>query len=262
MTELAALQQQFMQALQNGESGQLIQQVIDQGTIDRQSRIDIYRHAYQQRLKQSIETDHEILGLYLGDQLFDTMVAGYIASYPSQQISLRYFAEHLPGFLNDHEPFNHYPVISELARFERLLLTAFDAQDAEISGSDALNEIDYQDWPGLQFRLHPSVQCFQGHWNCVAIWHALKQNQTPPEPFNQINAWLIWRNSERLTEFISLDNWQLVMLKSMIRGQNFADICESLVAEISVEQISETSLKCLVNWLQSGIICQVVTDKV
>nr|MCH9699137.1 DNA-binding domain-containing protein [Gammaproteobacteria bacterium] len=159
MTDLAELQQQFMHVLQGGESRQLSQLVMDQGNIDCQSRIDIYRHAYQQRLKISIETDHEILGLYLGDELFDKMVAGYIASYPSQQTSLRYFAEQLPRFLYEQEPFNQYPVISELARFERLLLTAFDAPDSEVTGAGVLNEIDYQDWPGLQFRLHPSVQC-------------------------------------------------------------------------------------------------------
>lgn len=258
MTDLATLQQQFMQVLQGGESGQLLQQVIDQGSIDSQSRIDIYRHAYQQRLKISIESDHEILGLYLGDELFDKMVAGYISSYPSQQSSLRYFAEQLPRFLSEQEPFNQYPVIAELARFERLMLAAFDARDADVVGSQVLNDIEYQDWPGLQFRLHPSVQCFQSQWNSVSVWQALKQGQTPPEPFNQNNAWLIWRNTERLTEFMSLDNWQMIILQSMIEGRSYAEICESLADELTVEQISESSLQCVINWLQSGIISQVI----
>lgn len=254
MPRLAELQQQFMQVLQGESPAQFVDYIVTQGRVSTLTRIDIYRNAYYQRLKESIEVDHEILGNYLGDDLFEQMVTGYIDAYPSQQTSLRYFSEQLPVFLANCPPFNDYPVLAELARFERYLLTAFDAPDTDIASTAMLGKIPTQDWPQLHFRLHPSVQRYQSDWNAVEIWQALKQQQTPPTANKLQQSWLIWRNSERLTEFSSLNVSEQMMLEGMIKGLNYADLCELLANQLPIEQVSENSVQCLVNWLNLGII--------
>ena len=105
------------------------------------------------------------------------MVAGYIAAYPSRETSLRYFSEQLPIFLANTKPFSEHPVLAELARFERYLLTAFDASDAQAASAAMLSQIPAQDWPQLHFRLHPSVQRYQSDWNAVEICRHLSKNK-------------------------------------------------------------------------------------
>ena len=50
----------------------------DKGPLSVDQRLSIYRNAYQIRLKGVLETDHEILGRFLGDDLWHQMLDGYI----------------------------------------------------------------------------------------------------------------------------------------------------------------------------------------
>lgn len=251
--KLAQLQASFFDAiLEHDEAFE--HQITQQGKLDNQQRISIYQNAYSARLKETIETDHEILGSYLGDDLFDEMVTGYIKRFPSQYRSLRYFSEHLPVFLSDTPPFKQYPVISELARFERFLLYAFDAAEAPRASVQQLQSIAPNDWPAITFTLHPSTQLFETHTNCVECWQALKINQTPPEPSQQMAYWLIWRNHDRLTEFISLDPVEFYFIQGIVQGDCFSSLCDELSNHMDEEHVSQFALNSLVPWLNAGII--------
>ncbi len=105
--------------------------VIDQGALDRYSRLDIYKNAYIVRLTKCIESDHPILSVYLGDELFENLANGYVAEHPSIYTSLRQYGDHLPDYLSQHEPFKSVPILTEMATFERRMMSAFDAADTD-----------------------------------------------------------------------------------------------------------------------------------
>lgn len=258
MPDLSEIQDQFMLALQSDQSSALLDKIKSQGNLSSQFRINLYRHAYNQRLKETLETDHEILGFFLGDDLFDQMVTEYIKAYPSQQNSLRYFSDCLPYFLAHNKPFNEYPIISDLARFERLLLTAFDAPDSATASVDCLINVAPELWPQLRFNFHPSVQLYHSLWNTVEVWQALKQQQAPPIADKKDQHWLVWRNAERLTEFSSLNPIELSIFNTFLRGYDYAYVCEQLASQITEDKVSELSVQCLVNWLNNGIVRAIV----
>ena len=135
--------------------------IADQVGIGVDKRIQINANAYSIRLKETIETDHEMLGLYLGDELFDKMAIEYIASHPASLHSLSQFCEAFPKFLRDHDFFSQQAILSNLAGFERALLHAFDAQECPRARFSDLQAIDGQLWPGIRFRFHASVQIFR-----------------------------------------------------------------------------------------------------
>ena len=82
MTKLSlhTLQQQMMNYLTDDtlveHEPSIAKNVENHGGISREARLHIYKNAYQMRLKETIDNDHELLGLYLGDDLFDQMVSG------------------------------------------------------------------------------------------------------------------------------------------------------------------------------------------
>ncbi len=204
--------------------------VSQQGSISPERRIQIYADAYRIRLRECIEVDHPILGQYLGDELFDRMVEGYIRAFPSTFSSLRHFADNLPEFLGQQFPFKDCPILSDIARFERLLLFAFDAAESKRANIADLQAIPTHKWPEMTIRLHPSVQLFPTPWNVVESWRALKQKQTPPDAIEgKENVWLLWRNSEQLTEFKSLDDSEHSMIMGVLNGEPFSTLCESIV---------------------------------
>ncbi|WP_434340410.1 HvfC/BufC family peptide modification chaperone [Motilimonas cestriensis] len=257
---LRQLQHAFMDYLNTGETASFQPHVIAQGRITVDTRLAIYRNAYRIRLTETIETDHEVLGLYLGDDLFDQMTRGYIQQHPSTVPSLRDFCDALPTFLAQKMPFSEHPILADIAAFERRLLNAFDAPDAQRLGFSDLQQLPVPDWPRCQLRFHPSVQIYSCQSNAVEAWQSIKAGHAPAEPdYSATRHWLLWRGDTRLTEFISLAPFQHELLMGFIQGRNFAEQCELMMQFFDAEQAPQQVLTALQAWFEMGLIISLCT---
>lgn len=254
MPGLAELQARFVDFL-SGKNELITRSVAGQGNIDAETRLNIYRNAYQIRLKQALETDHEMLGIYLGDDLFELMAKGYIETHPSNFTSLRHFGDRLPEYLKQVEPFKGHPIISELAMFERRLLDVFDAADARRAPLSVLSDIPHDNWPGMILRFHPSTRLFTTGWNSIESWKALKAGQAPPAAQRQGHAyWLLWRGDDLLSGFRPVDEDEHTLLALAIEGNSFAALCESLLDRHDEDRIGAICLDYISRWFEQGII--------
>ena len=256
MSELAALQRRFLDYIRCADAA-IEADVVGETSKARARRLSIYYNAYRTRLRDSIDTDHPVLGRYLGDDLLEQMAAAYIDAHPSAYTSLRHFCNELPEFLRENEAFAAHGVLSDLAAFERLLMDVFDAADTTRRDVGFLPTLKPDEWPELTLFFHPSVRVFATEWNCVEIWQAIKGEQEPPEA--RIGAgqnWLMWRNRERLTEFRSLSVDELTMLESARSGATFAAQCESLLAWHAEADVAPQALALLRRWLRDGLITE------
>jgi hypothetical protein len=256
VSALRELQLGFMSFLQS-QDGDFSDFVIGDETLDTATRLEIYRNAYTTRLKKSIETDHPVLGVYLGDDLFDRLVSGYIASHPSDYSSLREFGESLPDYLACTVPFSDNLILAEIAEFERRLLFAFDAGDTKCTRLGDLQAIAPQDWPDLHVVLHPSVCIFTALWNSVESWQAMRAENAPPAATdNRARRWLIWRGNDRLTQFRPLAVEGEVVFSVLAKGGSFSEACESLLDILPEERISTVAAECLLQWVGDGVISE------
>lgn len=259
---LKKLQAEFIEFLSsaNGanevlaERADIAQRVKAQGSVSNATRLNIYANAYRLRLVEAIDNDHPVLGGYLGDDLFDKMISGFLQENPSKTYSLRYFADALPEFLASHSPFDQHPVLADLARFERRLLDAFDAPDSDRKAFSDLQACDPELWPSLTLRLHPSVQVLLCATNAVEIWQALKAEQLPPNADAQAKTWLLWRNRDRLTEFYSLSDLELALMTGLLNGQTIAQLCECLAEQVNEADVGVQLIAYLQKWFQHGLI--------
>ena len=252
-TSLKILQDQMMSYLLHDERA-IDEHIVEQGKVSINTRLNIYKNAYKVRLRETIDNDHPILGLYLGDELFQAMVDGYLDQFPSTQTSLRHFAHQLPEFLSNTSPFCDHPILSEIATFERLLLTSFDAADATLFTLETLRTLHSDQWPALRFYFHPSVQLFQSHWNSVESWQNIKNDTPPDKAFSRDMVWLIWRNPDKLTEFRHLTSEELQLLQLALNGKNFSELCDHLLLDHKQEEAAPIALNYLTLWLNSGLI--------
>jgi hypothetical protein len=261
MPGLAELQARFVDFL-SGKNELIARSVVEQGNIDAETRLNIYRNAYQIRLKQALETDHEMLGIYLGEDLFELMANGYIESHPSNFTSLRRFGDRLPEYLKQTGPFNGHPIISELAMFERTLLDVFDAADAGRAPLSVLRDIPPDNWPGMILRFHPSTRLFTAGWNSIESWKALKAGQAPPVAQMHGHAyWLLWRGDDLLSGFRPVDGDEYRLLSLAIEGNSFAALCESLLTRHDEERIGAITLNYISRWFEQGIIERIDRDQ-
>ena len=206
-----------------GDDKTIASHVINNKFIDGAQRLEIYANGYRLRLKETLAVDHDVLASYMGDEAFANLADRYIDACPSNQKSLRHFAQRLPEFLAEH--YSDYPQLAEIARFERALLFSFDAPDKPPLAGDFLQRLAPQDWPSCQFSWHPSLHLFTCQYNSVSIWQSLKQEQTPPAPIEQPGIWAVWRNQERLTQFYSLIGSELSILQALANGENLSHAC-------------------------------------
>lgn len=254
MGDLKTLQDNFLDYLLSNNT-KITHWIADQGTLERHTRLGIYKNAYIVRLKKCIENDHEILANYLGEQLFDQLTSAYITTYPSAYTSLRQYCEHLPTYLSQHEPFKLIPILAEIATFERSMLAAFDAPDVDHRAIlEDLQKIAAQDWPTIQLQFHPSVFLFEANWNGVNIWQALKAQQTPPAAQEIPNYWLIWRGQDRLTQFKNISPEARTIFTSFKNDNTLAQICDYLLEYLPEDQVAPITVEHLKNWLQLGIV--------
>ncbi|MGB1296661.1 MAG: putative DNA-binding domain-containing protein [Psychrobium sp.] len=259
MSDLARLQQQFVAFLQ-GQESQFPELIGDQPPVPTDVRLNIYHNAYRMRLRETIDNDHPILGKYLGDELYDLMVAKYIDTYPSKVKSLRYFCDAIPQLLAEQAPFNEHPVLSQLAAFERALLSAFDAADSSVIAIEQLANLPPEQWPAIKLRFHSSVAVFEESLNTVEIWQHLKSEQTPPAPVKHQydQFWLLWRTQKRLTEFRSVSAPEVELLRHFINGGQFDGGCEKLSEYLPVDEVPQYAVQYLQQWLTNGLVTELM----
>ncbi|MEH6393874.1 DNA-binding domain-containing protein [Pseudoalteromonas sp.] len=252
MSDLATLQQQFMALLQ-GQNNELANHIASHGQLATSQRLAIYQNAYKLRLRAAIEQDHAQLGIYLGDELFDKMVAEYLVQYPSNYTSLRFFADDLPHYLRNNSPFSEHPILADIAQFERLLLTAFDAQEHPLLTVDELESLTVEQWSSLRLALHPSVQLTHFNSRAVESWQAIKDKQLPPEPnSDSTRYWVVARDCERRTQFINVDLLEYRLLTLLRQQVNFVQLCQSCITDIPSEQITGFLINLINQWLERG----------
>lgn len=259
MQTLRELQSCFIDCLtkDSAEMGELIEA---DSLAEQQARLGIYKNAYRIRLRQVLETDHEILWTYLGDALFEQLTNGYINSHPSSYTSLRNYCDQLPEYLANTPPFNEHPIIIEIACFERLLMDVFDAGEARRAGLSELRALSPQHWPAMQLRFHPSVQLLKTDWNSIETWKALKNDTDPPAANNDsVHYWLLWRDTDRLSQFRPLEENEYALLLQAISGETFSTLCESLLGWHPEHEVSSVSLHYITAWLEQNLITKIAT---
>ena len=226
--------------------------------LDKASRIKIYFDAYRLRLIEVLQEDYPKLHSALGDETFDSLSRSYIAFYPSQHFSIRYFGQHLSQFLNEQEPYNRHPYLSELAAFEWALGNSLDAKDAHIITLNDLQTLSPEDWGYLTLQFHPSVDSLLCYWDVPEIWKAIEEESAArsfseyPNPI----TWIVWRKDLQ-GQYRSLSDEQLKMLALYKEGKCFAEICEALLEDHPEEQVPTIAFGFLHQCISDGLVSEI-----
>ena len=191
----------------------------------------------------------------MGSDDFERLAIAYIDAHPSRYFSVRWFGANLDSFLSNTPPYTEYPILEEMARFEWLLASAFDAADVPTVRHEDLAAIPATRWPNLVFSFHPGLGRMDCRWNTVPIWQALVGGREPPdaEQASAAQAWLVWR-TDLATRFRAIAFLEAEVLDCARGGASFADQCTILARDMAAEQVAAELASWLGVWVRDGII--------
>ncbi|AJQ96590.1 DNA-binding domain-containing protein [Gynuella sunshinyii] len=250
---LATLQQNFLSAI-SGVQSTPIDAVLDTATLTAAQRMAIYHNAYFQRLHEVLQQDYPTVHSLIGDDMFHQLAKDYTLAYPSTYTSIRWFAEQLPAFLGQAEPYRQHAILAELGEWERHLRAAFDGADAVPLRPDSLQTVAAEHWPHLRFVFVPTFRLCEHRFNTVAVWQALKEDSPPPEieALADSEYWLIWRSGLQ-TSYQSVSSEEAELIQQVQQGNHFAGLCE-LLSDQHGEQTAQVAIGLLQKWIQAEML--------
>lgn len=259
MSELSSLQDDFQRCIMSGDDS-VLGVILDSPKERRDVLFGVYRYAYVSRLVDALRNDHVQLHSYVGDEMFNAMGAAYVAANPSQHPNMRWFSERLPDFLRSTEPYSAYPVIGDLAAFERALNDAFDARDGSLIGIEDVAAFPPEIWNRLKFTAHPSAVRIELATNAIDVWAALKDGQEPPDVDNSEEPvrLLIWRQ-ELMPMFRELPAEEAMIWDEASNGITFGVLCSMLATFDAPDTAAARGASYLHGWVTSGLLSQVTS---
>ena len=249
---LATLLQDFTQHLLAGQGG--IAHSIKPGGIGIARRLHIYHHAYRMRLLDTLRDSYGHTLLYLGDGAFNSAALAYIESHGSTLPSLRWYGADFPAFL--HMQLAEEPEVAELARLDWTLRHAFDGPDATPLTLNDMAALAPAAWASVGFVLHPTTVRLQLHFNTLALWQAVNQEQDAPPatPLAQAGELLVWRRGHQ-PHFRSLSALEATALAQLQAGASFAQMCGTLAETFPDQATAAEAGVLLRRWVEEELLC-------
>ena len=214
----------------------------------------IYQQAYRARLVAALRDNFGVLPKVMGDDAFDALALAYLDAHASARPSIRWFGDALPEFMAAHDELVPHPAMTDLARMEWALRTAFDAADAQALSVAALAAVPPDAWPALVFTPLPSVQLLALEWNIAPVWRALQGDAelVLPEPEALAHVMLVWRAGLE-TRWRVLEPAAARLLASALRSETFAELCVIAAIEAGAEAAPLHAASALRSWLDDGL---------
>lgn len=259
MSDLARQQAEFQRGILSGDDS-VLAEIPDSPREKRETLFGVYRYAYGSRLVDALRNDHELLHLYLGDEMFDEMGHAYVKARPSEHPNLRWFSQGLPEFLRSNAPYSQYPVLGDLAALEKALNDAFDGSDSAVVSLNDVAAFAPDIWKDLTFTAHPTAARLDLTTNAAAIWRALKNDETPPdaEILQEPARLLVWRQ-DNTPMFRELPAEEAMMWDEAATGMAFGVLCSMLATYDDPDNAAARGAGYLHGWVTGGLLSGVST---
>jgi hypothetical protein len=252
VSALAQLQRALQHHVLNGDAA-IVDAVKGTAAVPAPTRLAVYSNAYRIRLADALGDNMPHLRELLGEDGFGAVAARYIDAHPSQFASIRWFGDRLAQELERSH--SGQPWVAELARWEWALATSFDSQDARTVGIEALATVAPGDWGELRLEFHPSVQQLELMTNAQALFKALAEEQSPPQPaiLEHPQSWLLWRQDLK-TQYRSLEPAETAALTVVRGGGSFGEMCATLCEWHEADEVPLVAAGMLKRWLVEELL--------
>lgn len=224
--------------------------------------LNVYQTGYRVRLESFLYEDYPGLRRLVGDEDFEALAREYVEANPPRDRNARWYTTGLPEYMRDHPRWGGDRQALSMAVFERAIVDAFDAPDADPLTLQALAEFAPEDSPNLVFEFHPSVILLAAAAGTFAAYEADDDdeeggeggcNKAPAPEDGATEAIVVWRCNEE-SAFRELDPDEHVAMSEAKAGRAFGDICQMAAFQQSGDIEPERLAQFLASWFEDGMI--------
>lgn len=250
--QLAELQKQ-MQARVLGAPSEVAAELAKDQSIETSVRLGIYEDAYLSRLEDALSVTYPALQRALGIEAFSSLARRFAIERPSSYRSIRYYGQDFSEFLAVEVSGTRGRGLSELARWEWMVATVFDAADSPGVVPIDLAAVTPPQWPRLTFHCSPTLRRLRLATNAVKWWRADVATSPRQWRLQRTVEWALWRRDLKVY-FRSLPADEAHALDQAIAGATFGSICESLSELHRGAAGARRAATMLFNWWRDGLV--------
>jgi hypothetical protein len=232
----------------------------------REELLGVYQSGYRVRLESFLYEDHPGLRALLGDDDFEALAREFVEANPPKNRNARWYTTGLPDYMAAAPQWRDDRRALSMALFERAMVDAFDAPNAETLTLQALAGFAPEDSPRFVFEFHPSLILLELSAGTMAAYQASDEGEegggdealgeaegaeTFAPDANETVA--IWRCNEE-TAFRELEGDEYVALNEARAGRTFGDICQMAAFQQSGEIAPERLAQFLASWFEDGMV--------
>jgi hypothetical protein len=247
-----------------GEADAPLLAALNESTRGAETRtlLGVYQSGYRARLESFFEEDHSALRALLGDEAFEALIGEYLDANPPRNPNARWYTTGLPDFMRGTSPWSDNKSAISMALFERAMVDAFDAPDAEPLSIQALAAFAPEDSPRFIFDFHPSLVLLELSPGTFAAYAAATadpdeaeetEEAVEPSPAEGPEFAAVWRIDQE-TAFRELDPDEYVALSEARAGRAFGDICQMAAFQQSGDIEPERIAQFLASWFEDGMV--------
>lgn len=200
-------------------------------------RVQIYRHAYVQRLLECLSDDFPAVALALGVEAFEGCCRDYIVRHPPQSATLNTYGERFSGFLRDHASLGleRRSWVSELAALEWATVRAIHADAGATLRLEELGRVPLEQWGDLTLATSDTLQLLEFRHSVNAYLSALthaRPSDVVASPPARASWVLVCRRGPEVRR-VDIANWGYALLSALREGRNLADALEAVLVRRS-----------------------------
>ncbi|MGV6816868.1 MAG: HvfC/BufC family peptide modification chaperone [Thiotrichales bacterium] len=218
-----------------------------------QARLAIYHNAYRLRLIDVLLDTYEHTATYLGDDWFQALASRFVQSHSSTHDNIGYYGQAFPSFLAEQLPDDLE--VAEMAQMDWTLRRAFDGADCEVMTLDHLHQIISGHLAVERLQPVPTLSLSQQQFNTLDIWHAINQDETPPNTARlpQTMDIVIWRK-EYSPHFQSISPIEALAIRCLRAGETLENIGATLAKAFPESNPATTFGGFLQRWINEQML--------
>lgn len=228
----------------------------------REALLGVYQTGYRARLESFFYEDHPGLRRLLGDEAFEELIGAFVTDNPPRNRNARWYTTGLPDYMRAHPRWRDDRAAVSMALFERAMVDAFDAPDAEPLTIQSLAPFAPEDSPRLVFAFDQSLILLELAAGTLAAYAAATEETEEEDAAESgesatsgdgVETVAVWRLNEE-TAFRELDPDEYVALNEARAGRAFGDICQMAAFQQAGEIEPQRLAQFLASWFEEGMI--------
>lgn len=257
--EEAVASHQAATELQPDRVGEVI---LPSKTLAPLERLGVYHGMYLLRMYDALAADYPGLEHFLGDAGFARLVRDYVQVHPSRSHTLNRLGDQLPEFIASHAALPRREFCADLARLERAVSEAFDAEERPPLGEAEIAAVAPEAWETARLTPIPAFRLLAFRYPANAYLQSVRDEDHDhhPKPRQQA-CWVAVYRRDFAVYRLDLGRPAHDLLADLAGGLPLGDAIAAALKRPGRRRPSEDDLfRWFREWIGGGVFASVRTD--